>query len=50
MIDGILQETADYSASQLVQLTHNQSPWKNAYRQGFNNEITNASILAFFGE
>ena len=50
MIDGILQETADYSASQLVQLTHNQSPWKNAYRQGFNNELTNASLLDFFEE
>lgn len=50
IINGIVQETSNYSASQLVQITHNQAPWKNAYRQGFNNEITNEAILAFFKE
>lgn len=48
MIDVMVDGTANYSASQLVQLTHNQLPWKRAYRPGSNNEITNESILQFF--
>lgn len=50
MINGIVEEAAKYSAAQLVQITHNQTPWKNAYRKGFNNEISNAAILDFFEE
>lgn len=48
MIDIMVDQTASYSASQLVQLTHNQSPWRNAYRPNCNNEISNDSILHFF--
>lgn len=50
LIDGIITETSTYTAAQLVEITHNQSPWKNAYRRGFNNQITNKSILDFFKE
>lgn len=48
LINGMVEKTAIYTASQLVQITHNQSPWKNAYRVGFNNEITNTAIRSFF--
>lgn len=48
-INEIVQLTFDYTASELVQITHNQSPWKDAYRPGYNNVITNEAILSFFG-
>lgn len=47
-INAIVDETSRYSASQLVAITHHQTPWMSAYRRGFNNEITNESILEFF--
>ena len=49
-IEAIVDETAPYSASQLVEITHHQTPWMSAYHRGFNNEITNESILEFFRE
>ena len=48
-IDGILQETERFTASELVQITHGQSPWLDVYSPGMNNEITQESILNFFG-
>lgn len=50
MIEEIVCQTFDYTAFDLVQITHNQAPWKNAYRRGFNNEITNKAILDYFRE
>lgn len=48
---GIVDECCEYSASQLVEITHNQSPWRDAYySRGVNNEITPDSIKAFFTE
>ena len=50
-INGIVDECCEYSASQLVEITHNQSPWRDAYHsRGVNNEITPDSIKAFFTE
>lgn len=49
-INSIVDDASQYTASQLVQITHNQAPWKNAYRKGFNNIITNVSILNYFRE
>lgn len=49
-IDGIVDECAQYSASQLVELTHHQSPWIDAYRAGKNREITPERIRAYFQE
>ncbi|MBS7217743.1 MAG: DUF4065 domain-containing protein [[Clostridium] spiroforme] len=50
MINNIVEATFDYTASELVNLTHNQAPWKDAYRKGFNNEIPKQSILNYFKE
>lgn len=50
LIDAIVDDVSKYTASQLVQITHNQAPWKNAYRRGLNNEITNKAILDYFRE
>lgn len=50
LIDSMVDDASSYTASQLVQITHNQSPWKDAYRRGFNNEISNDSIYVYFKE
>lgn len=50
LIDGILDDCAPYSAAALVEITHHQSPWKEAYYEkgGKNNEITTKSIKEYF--
>ena len=50
MIDAIVDSSFNYSASELVDITHHQAPWRNAYRRGFNNVISNDSILNYFQE
>ena len=49
-IDNIITETFGYTASELVRITNNQAPWKEAYRKGFNNKISNKSIYNYFKE
>lgn len=49
-IDSIVDECAKYAASTLVEITHSQTPWKQAYSQGRNTEITNDCIMEFFQE
>lgn len=48
IIDAILDQCASYSASYLVELTHNQKPWKEAYDGTYNRIITNESIREYF--
>jgi uncharacterized phage-associated protein len=50
LIDDIISECVNYSASSLVELTHNQSPWQDVYMPGWNNTISNASIKKYFSE
>ena len=50
LIDGMIKKTAPYSAAELVQITHNQAPWKDAYIPGLNREITQKSIYDYFTE
>lgn len=51
ILDGIIDECMKYSASALVDITHSQSPWIDAYdRPGHNNEITPESIKEYFEE
>ncbi len=50
LIDRVIDETSKYSVTTLVDITHNQTPWINAYRLGFNCPITNESIKSFFEE
>lgn len=47
-IGEVIDKFADYSATDLVTLTHAQKPWKNAYRRGCNNEITVEAIKEYF--
>ena len=39
---------AEYSATDLVSITHNQSPWKDTYVPHMNNEITTDAIKEYF--
>lgn len=46
-LDAIIDEAAKYSASNLTEITHRQSPWKNAYsRKG--NVIKQPEIKEYF--
>lgn len=49
-IEFVLNTFANYSATDLVELTHNQAPWINAYARGQNTEITIAEIRKYFNE
>ena len=48
IVDEISTICFDYTASELVAITHNQTPWISAYKKYCNNEITPESIKAFF--
>ena len=48
LINSVVDRLIGYSAATLVNVTHNQTPWKNAYVRGYNNPISNHSIRAFF--
>ena len=51
LINEMLDQLADYSATTLVRITQNQTPWKNAYKGRYiTNEITWASLKAYFTE
>lgn len=50
LIDDIVDQCAEYSASTLVEITHRQTPWKKAYVPGRNRIISKHSIKEFFEE
>ena len=50
MINEVVDEFSDYSATTLVSLTHHQRPWTDAYQPNKNNEITTESIREYFNE
>lgn len=47
-IDAVVDLFSDYSATDLVTLTHQQSPWKDVYVRHKNNEIEQKKILEYF--
>lgn len=48
MINEMVDSCSEYSAGALVEITHNQAPWLEAYRSGWNNVIENDNIKKFF--
>lgn len=48
LIEGVVDECKDLSASELVSLTHSQSPWLDVYVKGENNVIKKSAIREFF--
>lgn len=47
-IDNIVDYCQSFPTRQLVEITHNQDPWKKVYRKGQKNRISNASIKEYF--
>lgn len=47
-INEMIDKCAVYSATQLVNITHNQTPWKKAFSPRKNNPISKQSIYDFF--
>ncbi len=47
-IDSVVDTFSKYSSTYLVWVTHNQSPWKDAYIQGRNIVIPQESIKEYF--
>ena len=50
MIDDVIEKFSKYTASDLVKLTHNQAPWRDAYARGHNRVISEEAIRSYFGE
>lgn len=48
LIDKVIDNFSDYSATDLVTLTHKQSPWIDAYTPYRKNEIPIEAIRLFF--
>ena len=48
MINDMVDQCGVYSASTLVEITHNQDPWLNAYERHCNNVIEKKAIKQYF--
>ena len=48
LLDDVFEFYGQYSAWRLRELTHLESPWKNAYAEGQNNEISKQAMQDFF--
>ena len=50
LIETVVDRFSNFSATDLVTLTHKQAPWEQAYVPYQNNIITNDEIRGFFCE
>lgn len=50
LINDVIDRLSVYSATDLVQITHNQTPWSEAYVPHMNREITIEAIRSYFDE
>ena len=48
LIKSVIDKFADYTATDLVSLTHSQAPWIDAYIPRMNREITPDAISEYF--
>lgn len=48
LINSVVTKLAYYLATDLVDITHRQTPWKDAYEKNKTNEITINSIKQYF--
>lgn len=48
LLKGIWDLFGKYSASELVQITHNHAPWKNVYEEGNNVPISIESLKNYY--
>ena len=50
MINDVINQFAEYTATDLTSLSQNQAPWNNIYEPYTNNEITKESIKEYFSD
>lgn len=50
IIESVIDKYKDTPANQLVEITHNQSPWKKSFKTGVRNIISKDSIKDCFLE
>lgn len=48
LLDDVFDFYGQYSASRLRQMTHEETPWKNAYIDGANTIITHDALKTYF--
>ncbi|MBR1487255.1 MAG: DUF4065 domain-containing protein [Synergistaceae bacterium] len=48
LIDEVIEKFKLYTASDLVKLTHAQTPWQDAYARGYSKEIKVEAIRDYF--
>lgn len=48
LLDEVYQVYGQYSAWRLRELTHDEAPWRESYREGGNREISHAAMTRFF--
>lgn len=47
-VEAVVDRFSDYSATELVEITHHQAPWMDVYVPYRNNEITPQAIKEYF--
>lgn len=50
LVTEMIDECSHYTSARLVEITHNQRPWKSVYMRNMNNTITKESIYNYFME
>ncbi|MFW1755756.1 MULTISPECIES: Panacea domain-containing protein [Acinetobacter] len=48
LLDDVLDTYGQFSAWRLRNMTHEESPWKNVYAPGENNEILESDMKSYF--
>lgn len=48
LINAVVDKLANYTATDLVNITQHQKPWVNAYKPYTHNKITNQSLYEYF--
>lgn len=50
LINAVVDKLANYTATDLVNITHHQKPWVSVYKANKHNKITNQSLYEYFSK
>lgn len=50
LIENVVDQLSDFSATDLVKITQNQNLWIESYSEGLNNEIKVQSMINYFNQ
>lgn len=48
IVDEVMNAYGQFSATRLIELTHREAPWKEAYARGQNSEIDTSRMKEFY--